>query len=253
MKKLLCLFVAGALLSSCEKKSDDTSTDPTPAPSPPSPTVTINGTDGSLIAIKSTSSITIPGIGNQTTITGTASATFSDGNTAAASAGDVKCIGKKLTFQNGAYFFIPGFANPTGLNFDGASVDWEVEGNGGIPGFNYTYMEEVPQIGEITGAAEEIKRSEDLTISINMASSSTDISSADSLMFNVIDINGKTLMHTTSPNITSHTFTASEMGTLDEGFAYIQIIGYNYLVRSEGSYKMAYINLGAMTENVTLK
>lgn len=254
MKKLLFILMAGATLVACEKKSDDSSTnDPTPTPTPPSPTVTINGTDGTLVAVKSTSSIAIPGFGNQTNITGTATATFSDGTTSAASAGTVRCMGKKLNSQNGAYFFTPGFANPTGIDFDGNPVEWDVEGSGSIPAFTYSYMEEVPQIGAISGATDEINRADDLTISIDLGNSATDISSADSLMFNVIDIDGKTLMHTTTPGTTSHTFSAAEMSKLAEGFAYVQVVGYNFLVRSEGSYKLAFINLGAMTKNVTLK
>lgn len=253
MKKLLCLFVAGALLSSCEKKSDDTTTDPDPTPAAPSPTVNIPGAMGSLIAVKSSSTITIPGIGDQTSIIGTATANFNDGTTTSVSAGTVECMSKELSSQNGAYFYQPGLTNPTGIDFDGSAVDWDVEGNGNVPAFSYSYMEEVPQIGNITGAEGDVKRSENLTISIDMGNSSTDISSADSLLFNVIDKNGKTLMQTTAPSTTSHTFSASEMGTLAEGFAYIQVVGYNYMLRSESGYDVAYINVGATTKNVTLK
>ncbi|WP_041627664.1 hypothetical protein [Owenweeksia hongkongensis] len=253
MKKLLCLFVAGALLSSCEKKSDDTTTDPDPTPTAPSPTVNIPGVMGSLVAVKSSSTVTVPGLGDQTTIIGTATANFSDGTSTSVSAGTVECMNQKLTSQNGAYFYKPGFTNPSGIDFDGSAVEWDVAGNGSIPAFSYNYMEEVPQIGGITGASGDVKRSEDLTISIDMGNVSTDISSADSLMFNVIDKNGKTLMQTTAPNTTSYTFSASQMGTLAEGFAYVQVVGYNYLLRTETGYEVAYINLGAMTKNVTLK
>lgn len=254
MKKLLCLFVAGTLFASCEKTNDDTTnTTPDPTPSAPSPSVTIPQTSASLIAIKSTSTINIPGIGEQTSVTGTAAATFNDGSNTSVSGGVVKCMGKKLSSQNGAYYFQPGFANPNGIDFSGSPIDWEVEGNGNVPGFSYSYMNEVPQIGGLSGINDEIDKSSDLTVTIDMTSASTDLSSADSLMFNVIDKNGKTLMVTTDNATTSHTFNASEMSTLDEGFAYVQVIGYNYLIHPEGTYDVAYINLGALTKNVTLK
>ena len=252
MKKLLCLFVAGALLASCEKKNDDNSNNNTQATAP-SPSVTIPQTNASLIAIKSTSTINIPGIGEQASIIGTATATFSDGTNTSVSGGDVKCMGEKLSSENGAYYFQPGFTNPTGINFSGSPVSWEVEGNGNVPGFSYNYMNEVPQIGGLSGVTDEVNRSSEFTIAINMSSSATDISSADSLMFNVIDKNGKTLMTTTANTVTSHTFSASQMSSLADGFAYVQVVGYNYLIHSEGNYDVAFINLGALTKNVTLK
>ena len=249
MKKLIYLIIAGTVLASCKKK-DDATDNTQQKQTTPSPTVVINGAQGTLVALNTTTTISIAGF-EQTIVSGTATATFTD-NGKNVSAGKVSCMGEDLDYQNGAYFSMPSATNPTGVDFNGSTVDWEAAGNGNIPAFTYSYMEEVPQINGIDNVDSDVDRASNLLVRLQTGGI-TDISSADSLMYNVIDKNGKMLSVTTAPNIKSHEFTSSELGTLDAGFAYVQITAYNYLVRDENGYKLAFINMGAITKNVTLK
>jgi len=250
MKKYLFLVLAGAMFAACEKEEKDETPDSQPQPEP-TPSVVINDAQGSLIAVNTTTSISVAGF-EQTIVSGTATASFSENGQDAVSAGTVSCMGEELDYQSGSYFSMPNATNPTGIDFAGSAVEWDVAGNGSIPGFSYSYTEEVPEIGGIDGIDDELDRSTDVTLSVE-AGSNTDISSADSLMFNIIDKNGKMISETTAPSVTAHTFTSAQLADLATGAAYIQITGYNYLVRDESGYKLAFINLGAITKNVTIK
>ena len=250
MKKYLFLLLAGALFAACEKDEKEETPDPQPQPEP-TPSVVIKDVLGTLVAVNTTTSLSVAGF-EQTIISGTATANFTENGTDPVSAGNVSCMGEDLQYQNGAYFSMPSATNPTGIEFGGSQVEWEVAGNGGIPGFTYNYGEEVPEIGGIDGVNDELDRSNNVTLAIQ-SGSNTDISSVDSLMFNIIDKNGKMLSETTAPNVTSHTFTSAQLGDLAAGAAYVQITGYNYIVRDESGYKLAFINLGAITKNATIK
>ncbi len=253
MRKFALLAFVLLAAFACEK-TEETTENPENNNNPPAPAITINGTDAVLIAIQTSSTTEVPIIGTTVFVTGTASATFFDGNggTTALNAGKVECVGEELTNQNNAYFYQPSQNNPSGLSF-GATVGWSVAGNGAVPAINEVYNKEVPEIGNVNGVGADVDRTSELTISFDPNNMHTDISDADSIMFNVFDKDGKLLSQTKATTQTSATFTAAEMGTLAEGFGFVQIAAYNFEVKDYSGYKVAFINQGANTKTVNLK
>ncbi len=250
MRKLAALAALLVVAIACEKTEDPNSQNSTA----PTPSITVKGVDAVLAAINTSSTTEVPVIGTTTIVIGTASANFFDGKGGSSrqNAGKVECISEELKNSDNSYFYQPSQTNPSGLSF-GASVGWKVAGNGNVPAINEVYNKEVPQIGALTGAGSEVSRGSALTLGFNANDLYTDISSADSILFNVIDKNGKILSQTKGKSATSATFTASELGSLAEGFAFLQVAAYNYQIKDYSGYKVAYINQGANTKSVTLK
>ncbi len=250
MKKLTVLAALLMVAVACEKTEDANSQSSTP----PTPSITVKGADAVLVAINTSSTTEVPVIGTTTIVIGTASANFFDGKggTTRQNAGKVECIGEELKNESNSYFYQPSQTNPSGLSF-GGTVGWKVAGNGDVPAINEVYNKEVPQVGALSGASAEVSRGSDLTLGFDPNDLYSDIGSADSILFNVIDKNGKILSQTKSKSATSATFTASQMGTLAEGLAFLQVAAYNYQLKDYNGYKVAFINQGANTRSVTLK
>lgn len=253
MKKLSLFAALCMIIVACEKTEEATQNNQE-SNTPSTPVITIPGTDAALIAIKTSSTTEVPIIGTTTVVTGTAAASFFDGNggTTLQNAGKVECVGEELKNQDNAYFYQITPNNTSGLSF-GATVGWKVAGNGAVPAINEVYNREVPEIGKVTGANGDVSRSNDVTLSFDPNNMHTDVSSADSILFNIIDKDGKMLSQTKANTATSATFTAAEMGTLAEGFAFVQIAAYNYQVKDINGYMVAFINQGSNTKSVTLK
>ena len=254
MKRLLLmLFLMAGVLVSCEEDDNDddnnnqdnnTTEDPTSF-EPPG----LSDLDAVMIALNTSTTIEVPLVGTTTQITGMALARF----VGVTDAGTVSCEGQELQNNQGAYFFTIGPANPMGIDFDN-SVEWDVSGSGSVNAFNYSYMKSVPEIGPITGVTnDEVDRSQDLTVGLDVNSSETDISSADSLAFVVIDSDGTLLMKTQGKSQNTATFTASELGGLATGQGFVQVVGYTYMVRQEGSLDVAYLNEGVAVKTVDIK
>lgn len=246
-------YAFGALLlvvaMACEKK-EETNQDPDPV-TPSAPSVEVDA-DAFLIALKTTTVIDVPVFGEQMIQSGSATASFMDGKggTAPQNAGTVECEGEELKNQNNSYFYQPSATNTEGISF-GSSVGWSVAGNGDVPAFNETYNREVPEIGSLSSVGSEVEISGEFTF--GYSSTGTDVSEADSIIFNVIDQNGTIITQTHSKSTTSVTFSTDDMGKLTAGGGYVQVAAFNYEIRDVSGYKVVFINEGVNTKAVSLK
>jgi hypothetical protein len=245
---IFALALVSGLVSSCKK---DSTTEPTPTPTP-TPTVNttpnITGADGVLAAVQTKSVQTIGGFTIPIYI-GTGVGVFWSTPNSYLDAGTISLNSNSLTKgSNNAYSFQPGTTNPTGIDFSANSynVSWNVSGNSGngIPAISRTITMGFPDIDSVQSSA-TISHSADFTLQC------PSVSNADSVMFFIAG-SSATLTYTAGPGVNSHTFSASQMGTLGTGTCILEIVPYNYTSFTEGGKSIYYINETAVTKMVTV-
>jgi hypothetical protein len=251
MSKLLkigSLFLALALgFSSCKKDEAPEPVEPTQPFTVSDPTPTPSDAAGVMVAIETSNYINVPFVGETNTPIGTAVAVFGNlqGGTFV-DAGLVKVDAKELNKQtNNSYVLIPSAA--AGLSYE-PPVVWEIAGSSanGVAQITYSNTNEFPTGPKYDGPT-NIPRNAAFTLTSAVA-----ISGADSIIYNVIAQNNTIASRTVAGNIASVTFTAAEMGALNAGSAYIQIVPYNMASEEIGGKKYYFINQAVTTKSVTL-
>ena len=229
MKAKLALIALSALVSftSCEEDEpvEQPSVTEEPAPNP----IVFDNYAGSLIAIKSASN-TFAG-----TITiGTAVGAYVDADGNLMDVGEITCENKKLKkAANNAYVFTPGFASPSGIEFDGP-VNWSIAGNQTTAGTSFENREGFPIVDAINSGG-TVDKSEGYTLS------TTTVSNADSVIFTIGN-----KYHITDGFTTSYTFSSAELAGLQNGTTVASIAPYNFRV----SYTTAVGDVYTVNESV---
>lgn len=235
------------VFSACKKEDDNP-----PATTPADPVPTPTDADGVCVSIKSSSVITIPGFGDQTTFLGLASAFFPvSGNTSSFNdAGTVSVNTIGLTKQsNNSYMFQPSQTNAS-IDFD-SSNDWSIGGSGNVPAFNYSNSTAIPKIGNLT-AGSTVNIGSDLTLGVDLTNSATALNNPDSIYFGVYGTSGSVIVSKPG-NITSYTFTAAEMSGVGTGSGFVQIAAMKFNPQTLSGKKIYFINEGVFTKQVTLQ
>lgn len=242
------LLASSIVLSSC-KKDEEEEEDPTvptaAAPSNPIPAPT--GADGALIAIHTANYVTAPIVGEIYQPIGLGVAVFGDLVAGTfVNVGTVSLNGTALSPQsNQSYTFTPSQTNITGLDLS-SEINWNVGGGSGFSSFTASPNNEMPSGPKYSGAS-SIPRNAAFTLS-----SSTQILSADSIIYSVISPSGS-ILKTVAGNVSSVDFTAAEMGTLGSGSGYVQIAPYNIEAQIIGGKQIYLINESVNTTSVTFQ
>lgn len=208
------------------------------------PTPQVYSGYGALVAVKSTTTMTQPIIGDVEIDLGLAVAVFFNGTDyeTFVSGGSVTCEGETLDVQsNGSYAYTPSQTNATGIDFSG-NPDWAVSGNGDIPNFTHSATRGFPNVGKITSPT-TVTRSSGYTLTVQGS-----ISNADSILW----IIGGEHLGTTGP-MTSRTFTADELSGLQTGTSIIQVAAVNYQSEEKGGKPIWFINEKVVSQTVTVE
>jgi len=216
-KEIITLLIVGTLAFSCAKEENL----PTPEEetTTPTPTSTGNtngnaqpnfpGADASLWAVKSMSTVS----GFPITL-GIGVGTFFDGSGNFVSAGTVQLNSNALTLNtNNSYTYTPGMSNPNGIDFTGG-VAWDVAGDNGFTAFTKTVTLGFPTVTEITSPT-TVTKANGYTVTVNT------VTGADSVLFLVGGVD-----KTIAGNANSCTFSASELSSLVDGSAAVQVAAY---------------------------
>lgn len=177
------------------------------------------GEYAALIAIQTMSTIDTP-VGPMDTELGTAVAVFSENSgTDFVDAGTVKVDTKTLPkHDNNSYVYTMDATDPTGLVFN-STVNWE--GTGATwEAFSASTSQGFSTVNTITSGG-SISTGSSYTLS------SGSVANADSVLYAVYGPGGSKLV-TVAGNVTSYTFTASDLSGLGEGSGYAQVVGLKY-------------------------
>lgn len=238
--RLSIIAVAVSLsLNSCETE------DPTPTDTSGStPTPQINDGHGTLVAVKTITTIDQPFIGEIEVEFGIGVAVFFNGSDydSFISGGNVTCEEEELNvFDNGSYSTF-NQTSVTGLDFSG-NPDWTVSGAGEIPAFEHTAARGFPNISAIN-SPDVVTRANGYTVTFNGNMSNTD---------SVIWVVGSKQFSTTGA-LNSRTFTADELSDLTTGAGnIIQVAAYNIDSEVYGGKTFYFINEKVVTKTVTIE
>lgn len=243
IKVLTSLFIAMMCFAACEKEDNEpknvsNEAETTPTPAPP------GDADGVLVALSAKSTVETV-VGQQTVYFGSGVALFFENgvNDALVAAGKVTLNSAELTrAENNAYFFRPGPANPSGMDFS-TNIAWSVEGGNNVPAISFDNKnKKMPAVGENT-SPDDVSKNASYTVS------ASSVSNADSVLF----VLGE-LSYTASGNTTSHTFTANEISAnLKDGETVAIVAPYNLNPRIVSNKKYYFINEVVTSKVVTVK
>lgn len=230
--------VVSVSISSCNSDEEE--------PSAPgsTPTPTINDGHGTLVAVKTITTINQPFIGDIDVEFGIGVAVFTDGTNyeSYVDGGTVTCEGETLSkFDHGSYSSYSQ-TSVTGLEFSG-NPDWTVSGAGNIPQFSHTANRGFPNVGKITSAT-TINRANGYTLTFQGNMSNTD---------SVIWVIGSKVFPTTVA-MNTRTFTADELNDVQTGAGnIIQVAAYNLDSREFGGKTFYFVNEFVVTQTVTVE
>jgi hypothetical protein len=263
MKKFTITTLTFALLlaitvSSC-KKDDNKNNQPTPPANTP-PQVNTPGDGYGVLGVArvltnfSTSSA--PGVPSMEFdyIMGLAFAGFKDSPNANTflDAGNVVVNDSALAKSaNNYYSFTPKGApngNDMGLNTTLSTYNWSVSGSSSVAGFTYVASGNLPGIGKIK-SSKDVNTSSSYTITL-----SAPATNCDSVLWIMIGPKGS-VQHTTAPNTSSYTFSASEVGSIGKGdnMGLLQVAAYRVNDFSQNGKKYYYVRESVATLSVNLK
>lgn len=219
------------------------------APAAEAPELNFGDADGAFYAINSVS--VQSAMGFETTIKiGSAVAWFVDGGTSFVSVGSVDVensnINADLEIQsNNAYTYVESAIPSSGFSNQG--VEWNIAGGNGHPTINgLANLFPFPSTSKIAESSDEISGASDYSLAHEGA-----INNADSSIFAIYGKDGS-IMKTVDGSITSVTFTASEMASLGDGLAILQIASYGIQSQSLGGKKYYMVNESVASKTVTL-
>ncbi len=250
------LVIAGTItLTSCSKK--DTTEPETETPTTPGGggggsasnapiTPSFADGNGTMIASKVNAIVAVPGTTMVVTTTmGSATASLFDaaGSATLVDGGAITANDSTLAKQsNNAYIFTP---KSTGINW-GSNSKWSIAGNSstGVPAFTYTAngFPSNPTLPSITS----VSKGSACTFS------TSSVSNADSLCFQITS-GSKTIYKMKSASQTSHTFSSTEMGTLDvSSNAFMTITAYKFNNTTASTKKYYFINLSTTNRSISV-
>jgi hypothetical protein len=219
--------------------------DPTPTtPQPTGYNPTYTGEFGLLVGIKTVSTTSMPFVGDVDVELNTAVAVFSNnGGSTFLNAGGVTANGETLTKQtNNQYVYTPAVTNLEGINF-GSQIEWIGTG-GDWPSFNIINATPFPTLGKVPN--DNVNTSNDFTLTTES------VTGSDSLYYAVYGPQGS--IFTLKPgNVTSHTFTSTEMGTIGKGQGYVQVTAIKYNPQVVGGKNYWILNETVRTNMVTFE
>ena len=230
-------------VSACNLLPDtDPDTDTNSNPAPPTPTIA-DGSSGTLAAVKSITTQDIPGFGLIEIDLGIATAAFFNGTdyNNFVGAGAVTCETLGLTLNaNNSYTFTPTATEPSGIDWSG-NPDWNVAGDGTIPAFTHTTTIGFPGAGAVTSSA-TVTKANGYTLSI------ANVSGADSVIYMIGGV-----LFTEAGNVTSHTFSASDLSGLGTGPNFVQAAAYKIESAEYGGKTFHFVNERVVTQSVTIE
>lgn len=131
-------------------------------------------------------------------------AVFANNSGVPASVGSVFIEDRKMTFLSGTYTYLPGFMDTLGpLQLEGTDIEWRISGGNGFSSFTRVDTNPWPFVGSFTSST-TISKSSDYTLSV------MGVTNADSTVFSL----GENLSVTVPGNVSSYTFTASQLSSL---------------------------------------
>lgn len=211
-------------ISSCKKSTTTPTNNNNTTSGNSAPTVnTPSNADGALAAVQVITTQTVGAYSVPINL-GTAASWFGL-TTAFKDAGTVTVDGNTLTkASNNAYVYQPTAADPTGIDFDSYTVNWNVSGNSanGITGFTYADQSYFPTIDDVQTPS-SVSHSSAFTLS------ATGSVTGDSVIFVVSGGSGH-VSYTAPGGTRSHTFSAAEMatvGTASNNTGLLQIAPYH--------------------------
>ena len=212
------------VFQSCKKTEDITPENPSVTTTPTSPQIQINDADAILVNLQTVTYTSVRGTTIETAI-GLPVAMFFDG-TNFKNVGSVTCEGKSLTKQdNHSYIFIPSAPAPLVVPYDN-TLNWVVAGDNGVPGGTYSAKGSFPRNVEIDATTGQ---NIDSKSAFTLATKSS-ISNADSVYFGVYGPSGA-VNHVVAGNVSSYTFSESEMKSIGTGIGFMQIAAVKQVKR----------------------
>lgn len=244
----LSLMVAVALssttMTSCTPEEEE---EPTPTQTVPPTPMPVDG-NGVLaaIVIRTTQTITIPGMPDQVVNVdmGVGSAFFyENGNTSTfLDAGTVTLTGQTLTKQtNNSYLYMPSGTDVTGIDFEADGVSWNVTGAGSIPAFSKNMGTAFPNADAVTSSSTVSKAS-------GYTLTASNVSGADSVYFQVHDV-----VVAQPGNANSYTFTAAELANVPAGPSIVQVVAMKIVPEAVSSKMMYYVKETSVSKNITVE
>lgn len=233
MKRLFPILITLLVFSSCVKDPLNQNTNSRAAT--PTPNACPNA-DGALFAVRSlTKGPDLPGGFPSPTITlGLGVGVFTDGGFSAnpvvrANVGTVEANGTTLDYEGETYVNKPSATDVEGIDWSNG-VNWSVSGGSGFPAFTHSPTNAFPTVTEITSPA-TVTRSAGYTLTCDA------VTRADKVLFLVGDV-----QFIATGNVTSHTFSASDLSGLDAGTNFVQIVPYTLSDQTFGGKTICFVN-----------
>jgi len=239
---LAMLFLAISFaFTGCNDDDDEDEPDPAPTQNTDTdPTPNFPMADATLVAVDTKTSQETP-LGTFDIFIGTAVGVFFDGNQNLLDAGTVSINGSNLTKNsNNSYTYFPSLTEPEGLSFT-TGTDWDVSGSADFPAFTASPGFDFPFVGNISGD-DTVDRTTDYTINISS------VADADSIIFLV---NG--IAKTTAGNVTSCTFSASELAGASAGPGIIQAAPYAFDDQEFSNKTVYFVKETVVSKSVTIE
>ena len=221
---LFVISISFLTLHSCKKAEDLIPDDSGTSSTPTNPQPQISDADAVLIGLQTVTYTSIAGTVIETPI-GLPVAIFMDGSNFK-DVGAVTCETQTLTKQdNNSYIFLPSATNPTGVSYSG-DIEWTVAGANGFPGGTYSSKGSFPGNVEIDATTrQDIDAQSAYTLAPKIS-----IANADSIYYGVYGPKGA-VNHVVAGNVSSFTFSQTEMKSIGTGTGYMQIAAVKYVKR----------------------
>lgn len=220
MKNFTNIFLIAMTLlmfQSCEKVEEIIADNPdNEQESPTNPQPQPTDADAVLIALQTVTYTPAGGMTIETAL-GMPIAIFLDGDNFK-DVGAVTCEAKSLEkMDNNSYIYMPSASNPLGVTYNG-NIEWTIAGGNGFPAHSSEVQGSFPSNVEIAATSgEQISTASSYTLKTKL-----NITNADSVYFGIYGTKDG-IMSVQPANVSSHTFSATEMESIGNGVGYMQI------------------------------
>jgi hypothetical protein len=231
--RILPIFLSVAfsafLLSSCDKKEDET-----PVNNNTANNFSYDDAFGVLVAVKSVSYTSVGGFEVPVEVnSGSAFFPTDAGATTFADAGTVSLENKNLTKQANNIYAYDDYLNPLTLS----NISWNVSGNGSIPSFSKTVDRPLPTFSGYSSLPATVSKATGISISLGSA-----VYAADSVIVMITSSNDAVLK-SVAGNSGSVTFSSADLTKLNtSNVGSISISPYNLSSETIGGKKYYFVN-----------